>query len=205
MNNVILGIKDKYPLIDFAKYGTKARLRMHPDLLIGSHPICKQLFKEGDVLDANAVYNLILANNDALGVTTFNRRLEDVENSLVDTQEAVRDNREAIINKAQELEEADVNLQNNINSISSSLNNTYTKQQVDAALEALRAQINNDAYKHVFMTQSQYAELQEYDDNTIYFLWDDEDAPSPSTSFPYSFPIVFGSTGFPHAFPVVLG
>lgn len=204
MNNVILGIKDKYPLIDFAKYGTKARLRMHPDLLIGSHPICKQLFKEGDVLDANAVYNLILANNDALGVTTFNRRLEDVENSLVDTQEAVRDNREAIINKAQELEEADVNLQNNINSISSSLNNTYTKQQVDAALEALRAQINNDAYKHVFMTQSQYAELQEYDDNTIYFLWDDEDAPSPSTSFPYSFPISFGSTGFPHIFPVVL-
>ena len=205
MNNVILGIKDKYPLIDFAKYGTKARLRMHPDLLIGSHPICKQLFKEGDVLDANAVYNLILANNDALGVTTFNRRLEDVEGGLVDTQEAVRDNREAIINKAQELEEADVNLQNNINSISSSLNNTYTKQQVDAALEALRAQINNDAYKHVFMTQSQYAELQEYDDNTIYFLWDDEDAPSPSTSFPYSFPIVFGSTGFPHVFPVVLG
>ena len=81
----------------------------------------------------------------------------------------------------------------------------YTKQQVDHALEELRAQINNDAYKHVFMTQSQYAELQEYDDNTIYFLWDDEDAPSPSTSFPYSFPIVFGSTGFPHVFPVVLG
>lgn len=55
-----LGIKNKHALIDLAKHGTLARKHIHPDLLIGDYPIGKNVFREGDILDANGVLNLIL-------------------------------------------------------------------------------------------------------------------------------------------------
>lgn len=51
-------IKETYPLIDFAYYGSKARRKMHPEVLIGSNRGCPT-FKEGDILDGNAILNLI--------------------------------------------------------------------------------------------------------------------------------------------------
>ena len=52
-------LKDKRALIDFARHGTKARKASHPNVLIGDY--CAECFhfKEGDILDANAVINLI--------------------------------------------------------------------------------------------------------------------------------------------------
>ena len=58
MDNFKIGIKDRHPLIDFAYYGSKARRHAHPDVLIGEH-CAHPLFKEGDILDANAIFNLI--------------------------------------------------------------------------------------------------------------------------------------------------
>lgn len=58
MNDFKIGIKDRHPLIDFAYYGSKARRHAHPDVLIGEHSPYP-LFREGDILDANAIFNLI--------------------------------------------------------------------------------------------------------------------------------------------------
>ena len=57
-----LGIKNKHALIDLARHGTLARKHIHPDLLIGNYPVGKNVFREGDILDANGVLNLILTN-----------------------------------------------------------------------------------------------------------------------------------------------
>lgn len=216
MNNVILGIKDKYPLIDFAKYGTKARLRMHPDLLIGSHPICKQLFKEGDILDANAVYDLILCNNDALGVVRMTDRLRKAEQGLEDTNKLVDENNQNIEENRNNIEElqSDVStISDNVaentqryNELLSRLDGVYTKEQVDAALQILRELLNADPYKHQFMTQEQYDALTEYERNTVYFIWDGEqEEGGGKPTFPATFPITFGSEDkFPYEFPIEL-
>ncbi len=58
MNNFKIGIKDRYPLIDFAQYGSRARRNMRPNVLIGDY-CALPLFKDGDILDANAIFNLI--------------------------------------------------------------------------------------------------------------------------------------------------
>ena len=58
MNFPRLFIKDKHPLIDFAYYGSKARRAAHPDVLLGGYTECP-MFREGDILDANAVLNLV--------------------------------------------------------------------------------------------------------------------------------------------------
>ena len=59
MNDFKPCIKDKYALIDFAKHGTAARKYMHPDVLIGNH-VDYPSFKEGDILDANATFDLVM-------------------------------------------------------------------------------------------------------------------------------------------------
>lgn len=51
-------IKDKHPLVDLTKFGTRARKTMHPDVLIGTYPKGCAFFKEGDILDANATVHL---------------------------------------------------------------------------------------------------------------------------------------------------
>ena len=227
MNMMQPGIKERYPLIDFAKYGTKSRLLMHPDLLIGSHPVGKQLFKDGDILDANGVYNLILMNNEALGVIGVNRRVDKVEEDIADANEHVQQNTESIeaintrIDEVQtelgnteenvtevrgdltELTERVGGIEENVTGVSNSLNDVYTKQQVDAALEEIRSSINPDRYKHVLLSQSQYDALSTYENNAIYFLFNDEDIPQ-GDGFPYNFPIQFGGPGFPAEFPVTL-
>lgn len=51
-------IKDKHSLVDLARYGSKSRRSVHSDILIGEHPPFP-MFKEGDILDANATLNLV--------------------------------------------------------------------------------------------------------------------------------------------------
>ena len=230
MDKIRLGIKNKFPLIDFAKYGTLGRKKMHPDLLIGNYPTEAPLFKEGDILDANAVYDLILCNNDALGVVRMTDRLRKAEQGLEDTNELVDENRQAIEEVRQSVGENNQNieenrsnieeLQSNVNTISdnvaentqrynellSRLNGVYTKEQVDTALQILRELMNTDPYKHRFMTQEQYDALTEYERNTVYFIWDGEpEEESGEPTFPATFPITFGSRdSFPYEFPIEL-
>ena len=216
MDKIRLGIKNKFPLIDFAKYGTLGRKKMHPDLLIGNYPTETPLFKEGDILDANAVYDLILCNNDALGVVRMTDRLRKAEQGLEDTNKLVDENNQNIEENRSNIEElqSDVNtISNNVaentqryNELLSRLDGVYTKEQVDAALQILRELMDADPYKHKFMTQEQYDALTEYERNTVYFIWDGEqEEESGKPTFPATFPITFGSGDkFPYEFPIEL-
>ena len=51
-------IKEKHSLVDLARYGTRSRKNIHPDVLVGVHPY-PPIYKEGDLLDANATLDLI--------------------------------------------------------------------------------------------------------------------------------------------------
>lgn len=75
-------IKDKYSLIDLTRYGTKARKHVHSDVLIGVHPPYP-LFKEGDILDANATFNLIQNAYDQSKVyKILSTRIDEVEETV---------------------------------------------------------------------------------------------------------------------------
>lgn len=82
-------IKDKYSLIDLTRYGTKARKHVHSDVLIGTHPTFP-LFKEGDILDANAVLNLMQSAYDQDKVyKVLSERIDEVEEAVNDNFHAV--------------------------------------------------------------------------------------------------------------------
>lgn len=70
-----LRIKDKHSLVDLATYGTKARKKVHSEVLIGEKT-CQPAFKEGDILDANATFNLI---QDTYGQNTVTKYIEKQE------------------------------------------------------------------------------------------------------------------------------
>lgn len=53
-----LHIKDKFELIDLARPGTQARKYVRPYVMISSSAQ-DSVFKEGDILDANATTNLV--------------------------------------------------------------------------------------------------------------------------------------------------
>lgn len=99
-------IKEKHSLVDLARYGTRSRKNIHPDVLIGLHP-CPPLFKEGDILDANAVLNLIKSldpskNNQYEEIKTLvKRNKEQAERAIKD----VLDREEQLENVVEELEQ----------------------------------------------------------------------------------------------------
>ena len=99
-------IKEKHSLVDLARYGTRSRKNIHPDVLIGLHP-CPPLFREGDILDANAVLNLIKSldpskNNQYEEVKTLvKRNKEQAERAIKD----VLDREEQLENIVGELEQ----------------------------------------------------------------------------------------------------
>lgn len=97
-------IKDKYSLIDLTRYGTKARKHVHSDVLIGVHPTYP-LFKEGDILDANATFNLIQNAYDQSKVyKILSTRIDEVE-------EAVNDNFYAVKEDVRQLNQSVVDLE----------------------------------------------------------------------------------------------
>ena len=201
-----LGIKNKFPLIDLARYGTLARKNIHPDLLIGNYPIGHNQFKEGDILDANAVWDLILCNNDALGVTQMNDRLKAAERGLRETNEAVDDALDQQRENTRNIESLTESSQDHTDRITSlEEGGAAASEAIDALEEAVD---NLSKYKHVFMTQDRYDALTEYDANTIYFIWDGDDEPEPIDDgkwhFPGTFPIVLDPGGFPYEFPIRL-
>lgn len=99
-------IKEKHSLVDLARYGTRSRKNIHPDVLIGLHP-CPPLFKEGDILDANAVLNLIKSldpskNNQYEEIKTLVKRNKEQAEKAI---KAVSDREEQLENVVEELEQ----------------------------------------------------------------------------------------------------
>lgn len=99
-------IKEKHSLVDLARYGTRSRKNIHPDVLIGLHP-CPPIFKEGDILDANAVLNLIKSldpskNNQYEEIKTLVKRNKEQAEKAI---KAVLDREEQLENVVEELEQ----------------------------------------------------------------------------------------------------
>lgn len=77
-------IKDKHSLVDLARYGSKSRRSVHSDVLIGDHPPFP-IFKEGDILDANATYNLIQCAYDQGKVyKALSAKIDSVESEMTE-------------------------------------------------------------------------------------------------------------------------
>lgn len=77
-------IKDKHSLVDLARYGSKSRKSVHSDVLIGEHPPFP-IFKEGDILDANATYNLVQCTYDQGKVyKALSAKIDSVESEMTE-------------------------------------------------------------------------------------------------------------------------
>ena len=83
-------IKDKHSLVDLAKFGTRARKLMHPDVLIGAYPPGCAIFKEGDILDANATATL------AHDIYEQGGWYESAQDTIKELHDIVKDAREKI-------------------------------------------------------------------------------------------------------------
>lgn len=75
-------IKYKHSLVDLARYGSKSRKNVHSDVLIGEHPPFP-MFKEGDILDANATLNLVnCAYDQGIVYKTLSTRIKELEDQV---------------------------------------------------------------------------------------------------------------------------
>lgn len=100
-------IKEKHPLVDLARYGTRSRKNIHPDVLIGVHP-CHPIYKEGDLLDANAVLDLI---KNLYGQGDIYQALEDqINRNKQETDQSIQ----YLIDKETQLEETVAELEERI-------------------------------------------------------------------------------------------
>ena len=96
-------IKEKHPLVDLARYGTRSRKNIHPEILIGVHSY-PPTYKEGDLLDANAILDL-LKNSNGQGKSfentqnTIKRNKEQVEKAL----DQIRENETQITDAIDEI------------------------------------------------------------------------------------------------------
>ena len=91
-------IKEKHSLVDLARYGTRSRKNIHPDVLIGLHP-CPPVYKEGDILDANAILNII--NNIP---ATNNKKYEDLISIIKRNKEQIEKSVKEISDREEQLE-----------------------------------------------------------------------------------------------------
>lgn len=107
-------IKDKHPLIDLARYGTKSRKSIHPDLLVGEH--CGYpLFREGDILDGNATLNLIQCAYDQDRVyRMLTKEMQEFEANVRETVGSINDGYEEMHQKYEELAQETERLSNEL-------------------------------------------------------------------------------------------
>lgn len=87
-------IKEKHSLVDLATYGTESRKDIHSGVLIGSYQ-GKPMFKEGDILDANATLNLIQDSYDKAKLNTVIAKfIEKINKDIAFLQDKIRNNQE---------------------------------------------------------------------------------------------------------------
>lgn len=226
-----LGIKNKHALIDLARHGTLARKHIHPDLLIGNYPPGKGWFKEGDILDANAVWNLILNSMERQqqNIEDFGVIKEDLQNKcaqIIDYINELEEKHNTDIQNITDKHQEDIQSisdkhQEDIQNISDKhdedvqtinerrqedLQTVYTKQEVDNIAQQIIDSMPTDRYRHVLTTQEKYDSLATYEPDVIYFIGDFSDPREGEWTFPGTFPIILegGGSSFPYEFPITL-
>lgn len=132
-------IKDKYSLVDLTRYGTKARKHVHSDVLIGGHPPVP-MFKEGDILDGNATFNLIQCAYDQDRVykmvskeinefeTTTNENIDRIEKQ---THQSIEDLNNRHTSDVEQINTSLEQVTNDINQCQSDLQETKVKHDQD--------------------------------------------------------------------------
>lgn len=132
-------LKDKHSLVDLATYGTEARKSVHSDVLIGDYPRECPVFKEGDILDANATLNLIQdAYCQGKVFEVFSKEGQIIAKRLDDIESTVKENNTVLSDRIIDLEDKqqeDINrLKSNINTIENNIPNI--KRIVDIRLQS---------------------------------------------------------------------
>ena len=156
-------IKDKHPLIDLARYGTKSRKSVHPDLLIGTHPPYP-IFKEGDILDGNATFNLIQCACDQHGIhEDLFEKIDDTEKKLEKEINTISQSVSEIENKYDgNFEEVETQLQQvteDITQCSSDLQ--YVKDKHESDIQQTKQYIDTKLEERSIQNRFVYDELEE--------------------------------------------
>lgn len=144
-------IKDKYSLVDLARYGTRARKHIHSDVLVGLHP-AHPMFKEGDILDANATFNLIQCAYDQDRVyKILSRKIEDFEDTVNETVGQVKDTCEELSTKMDsydaDIQQAATTSQQAYNKAEEvSFDLQQTKQKHDRDIQETRQYIDDEIH-----------------------------------------------------------
>ena len=131
-------IKDKHSLVDLTRYGTRARKHIHPDVLIGNYPEQHPLFREGDILDGNATFNLIQCAYDQDRVYKMvSEEINEFETKVGETVDKINNG----------YEEMSTKMNNTVEYTRQSvedLNNRHTSdvQQINTSLEQVTNDIN---------------------------------------------------------------
>lgn len=224
-----LGIKNKHALIDLARHGTLARKHIHPDLLIGNYCPGKNVFREGDILDANAVLNLVydIIDNNTSQIMGPKGDPFTYEDFTVEQLEALKGpqgeqgkpgtpgEQGPQGEKGQKGDRGEPGLQGpqGMQGLRGPRGEKGEKGDTgERGPQGERGEKGESGYSgpsHVFLTQEQYNGLIWRNPNTIYFIWDGQI--SNGAGFPYMFPIVLdgssssgGSNSFPYTFPITL-
>ena len=120
-------IRYKVPLIDFARYGTEARKITRPDVLVGEYDIRCPLFKEGDILDANATFNFIQGLcQDGQMFEMLDEGRNKITERLDSIEQTTDVNNEYIIEQIDEIKNAISSIQEEIESLKSLINKEST-------------------------------------------------------------------------------
>mgnify|MGYP002623452562 CR=1 FL=1 len=96
----------KHKLVDLARYGTEARKDIRPNILIGRYNTESPIFKEGDILDANATLNLITDTFDEGKVfEVFSKEGQIIAERLDTLESDVQDNNDQLSTRIDTLAE----------------------------------------------------------------------------------------------------
>lgn len=150
-------LKSKESLVDMSTYGTDSRKRMHSTVLIGDHCEYHPMFKEGDILDANATLNLIQDTYDQNKVfQTFSEegrqiaeRLDEIEQTSSDNISEITDTIADINNEVSSQIE---NIRSDVNSIQQQI--PELKRVVDIKL------ISGNNAKKTYLVEKQNGEVE---------------------------------------------
>ena len=115
-------LKSKESLVDMSTYGTDSRKRMHSTVLIGDYDEYRPVFKEGDILDANATLNLIQDTYDENKIfETFSEEGRQIAERLDRIESVSDENNTQIVNEITEIDNKfsaqTENIRSDINSI----------------------------------------------------------------------------------------
>lgn len=129
----------KHKLVDLARYGTEARKDIRPNILIGRYNTESPIFKEGDILDANATLNLITDTFDEGKVfEVFSKEGQIIAERLDTLESDVQDNNDQLstrIDTLAEKQDSDITrLREDVKAIEDNISNI--KRIVDIRLQS---------------------------------------------------------------------